>query len=71
MAVCQLNWNLSVIPSTSFSNVCGNVQLNRLLEGDRRTYGEGKPREDEPACPTSVRKTGNHGLLKCPRGHRI
>ena len=55
MAVRLPNWNLSVVPSTSFSNVCGKVQLSRLLEGDRRMCGKGKPREDEPACPTSVR----------------
>ena len=50
MAVRLPNWNLSVLPSTSFSNVCGNVQLSRLLVGDRRMCGEGEPREDGPAC---------------------
>ena len=54
MAVHQLNWNSSVVPSTRFSNVYEKVQLNRLLVGDKRTCGEGERREAEPACPTSV-----------------
>ena len=54
MVVYQPNWNPSVAPSTRFSNVYGNVQLNRLLVGDRHMCGEGERREAEPVCPTSV-----------------
>ena len=54
MAVGQPNWNPSVVPSKSFSNVYENIQLNCLLVGDRRTCGEGERREDEAPCPTNV-----------------
>ena len=58
MAVRQPNWNLLAVPSTSFSNVYENVQLNRLLVGDRRSCGKANAKKMNQRVPQVCCKLG-------------